>query len=555
MDGDRAERSRAARYREIVAVLGRHGLGFLGGLLGLDRIGRRRSTQSPGVAGSESPVQLRLALEELGPTFIKLGQVLSTRADLLPPAYIVQLVKLQDAAPSVPVEQIRDVIRQELGAEPEEVFASFENEPLASASIGQAHAATLHDGTPVVVKVRRPGAVAQVQQDIEILQNLATRADRMWDIAHEYDAVGLVDEFAGTIRAELDYLQEARNAAHFAADFADEPDVLIPRVFWEHTTSRVLTLERMHGINVADVEGLAAVGVDRSRIARRGAEIVLKMTFEDRFFHADLHPGNLFIQDDGAIALIDFGMVGVIDEDLRAHLSDLFIALVRGDADLLTTALLSVSRGAAAADREVLCDDLRAFLSHYRLRSLRETPFARMTADLFTILRDNRLRLPREMALLFKALLEIEGLAMMLDPDFRLGDSLEPYARRLARETASARDILRRLSRAAVDTGELALDAPAVLRRAMERLDTTGVSIHLRTAELDPIVGRVERIGNRLVAGMISAALIAGIGNVVSRERRWRSWEGTMVGAGLSVIGALGAYLTWTARRYGRRRL
>lgn len=556
MSAGRADTTHNARYREIAAVLRRHSLGFLGGLIGLDRLlpFRHRAAGASGAETNESPAHLRSALEELGPTFIKLGQVLSTRPDLLPPAYIDELIKLQDAAPPVPVDLIRDVVRRELGGEPEDLFASFENEALASASIGQVHLATLKDGTPVVVKVRRPGAVAQVQQDVEIVQNLAMRASRTWELAREYDAAGLADEFAKTIRDELDYLQEGRNAERFAENFQDEPDVVIPRVFWEFTTSRVLTLERMHGANVSDATALDTAGVDRKEVASRGADMVLKMTFEDRFFHADLHPGNLFIHDDGTIALIDFGMVGVVEEELRDHLSNLFIALARSDHNLLASALVGVSVSAPYVDRDVLSEDLRVFLSHYRLRSLRETPFARVASEMFGILRDSHLRLPREMALLFKALLQIEGIAVKLDPDFRLAEALEPYAQRLTRERTSALVFARRLARASVDMGELALDVPGVLRRVIDQVDTTGLQVHLRAAELDPIVGRVERIGNRLVAGMIGAAFISGIGNVVSRERKWRSWEGAMVGTGLGVLSATGAYLAWTARRRGRRR-
>lgn len=558
MSAGRAETTtHTARYHQIATTLRRHSLGFLGGLVGLDRLlpfRRGAAGNGTGNETSASPEHVRLALEELGPTFIKLGQLLSTRSDLLPPDYISELAKLQDAAPPVAVDQIREVIRRELGSEPEELFERFDNHPLASASIGQAHAATLKDGTPVVVKVRRPGAVAQVQEDLEILQNLATRASRTWDLAADYDAAGIAEEFAQTLRAELDYLQEGRNAERFARNFEDDPDVLIPRVFWEHTTSRVLTLERMRGANVSDAAALDAAGVDRKHVARRGADIVLKMTFEDRFFHADLHPGNLFIHDDGTIALIDFGMVGVISEELRGHLSGLFVALVRGDPELLASALVNMSAGATTVDRETLRDDLKPFLSRYRLHSLRETPFARMIAELFAILRDNRLRLPREMALLFKALLLIEGLAGQLDPEFRLGESLEPYAQRLARERLSAYALAKRLARASADFGELALEMPGILRRVLDTADTTGLQVHLRAAELDPLIGRVERIGNRLVAGMISAALINGIGGVVTSERRWRSWEGAMLGTGLGVIGGLGAYLAWTARRRSRRR-
>lgn len=545
----------SSRYRQIAVVLGRHSLGFLAGLLGIDGHRARRaagdtSPQEP----REAAAHLRLALEELGPTFVKLGQVLSTRPDLLPPVYVSELAKLQDSAPPVPAALIRDVIRRELGGTPEELFAAFDDEPLASASIGQAHAATLKDGTPVVVKVRRPGAVAQVQQDVEILQNLAERTARVWDLAREYDAVGLADEFAATIRAELDYLQEGRNAERFAQDFAGASDVLIPRVFWEHATSRVLTLERMYGMKVSDTEDLDAAGVDRQGLARRGADIVLKMVFEDRFFHADLHPGNLFVHDDGDIMLIDFGMVGVVEERMRGHLSDLFIALVRGEPEAMTSALIAVSGGGSAVDRDTLHADLRGFLSRYRLRSLRDARFARMMADLFAILRANRLRLPNQMALLFKVLLQIEGLALRLDPDFRLAEVLEPYVRTLARERTDIRVFLRRAVRASADINELALEMPGVVRRVIERVDTTGVQVHIRAADIEPMVGRIERVGNRLVAGMISAALITGIGGIVSSERKWRSWEGTLLGTGLGAIGGLGAYLAWTSRRRSRRR-
>ena len=546
------EQTHAGRYLEIGSALRRHGFGFVVGLLGLDRFvpgGRGAAADAARRASAASPEHLRAALEELGPTFIKLGQLLSTRSDLLPPAFIAELAKLQDAAPPVPVELIRDVIRSELGAQPEEVFASFDDRPMASASIGQAHTATLGDGTPVVVKIRRPGAVAQVQTDLEILQNLATRATRTWEFARDIDAVGLVDEFAETIRAELDYLEEGRNAERFARDFEDDASVIIPRVYWEHTTSRVLTLERMSGTNVFDTAALDEAGVDRDLVARRGADVVLKMIFEDRFFHADLHPGNLFIHADGTIALIDFGMVGVIGEELRQYLSRIFIAMVRGDAELLTSALMDVSVTSGSVDRLTLRDDLRPFVSRYRLRSVRQTPFARMMAELFAILRSNRVRLPREMVLLFKALLLIEALATRLDPDFRLGEALEPYAERLSWERLRASVIAKRLARSSIDIGELALELPGVVRRLVDAADTTGIQVHLRAAELEPLVGRVERIGNRLVAGMVGAALISGIGGLVASERRWRSWEGTMVGAGLGAIGALGAYLTWTARR------
>ncbi|MGW9345942.1 ABC1 kinase family protein, partial [Streptomyces albidoflavus] len=305
-------RANLGRYQEIADTLARHGLGFLAGATGVGRWipagrrddGRRLTSPTHTVA-----VRVRLALEELGPTFVKLGQLLSTRPDLLPPAYIIELSKLQDAAPPVPAEDIREAIERELGAGPEGVFATFDSEPLASASIGQVHAATLQDGASVVVKVRRPDAVRQVHEDLEILNNLADRAARVWEPARTYDVRGIVQEFSRTLRRELDYLREGENADRFAAHFDGQPDVLIPRVFWDRTTSRVLTLERMTGIKINDLAALDAAGIDRAVLAQTGADIMLRMIFEHRFFHADPHPGNLFVQPDGSIALIDFGMV------------------------------------------------------------------------------------------------------------------------------------------------------------------------------------------------------------------------------------------------------
>lgn len=265
------------RYREIAEVLARHGLGFLSGITGLERW----VPFHHGVLGHEprgmpytNPEHLRLAFEQLGPMFIKLGQLLSTRSDLLPPEYLQELARLQDGAPPVPVETVRRLVQQELGDVPEELFAGFDGEPLASASIGQAHAAILKDGTRVVVKVRRPGVVARIQEDLEILQNLTAQAARRWEAADDDDLTGLAEEFARTLRAELDYLQEGRNAERFAGNFAGDPDIHIPRVFWRTTTSRVLTLERISGVKIDDLEGLDRAGIDRRPLAGRAVAAI-----------------------------------------------------------------------------------------------------------------------------------------------------------------------------------------------------------------------------------------------------------------------------------------
>ncbi|MCR2785935.1 MULTISPECIES: AarF/ABC1/UbiB kinase family protein [unclassified Microbacterium] len=538
------------RYQEIADTLARHGLGFLGAQIGVTRWLPARYRTAPGSADepANTAERVRLVLEDLGPTFIKLGQLLSTRPDLLPPAYISELSKLQDAAPPVPDEQIRETIRQELGADPEDLFASFEWTPMASASIGQVHAATLADGTSVVVKVRRPEVVRQVQEDLEILNNLAARAARAWEPARTYDVPGIAREFSETLRAELDYLREARNAERFAADFADRSDVVIPRVYWETTTSRVLTMERMTGIKVSDREALDAAGIDRREVAVTGADIVLSMIFEHRFFHADLHPGNAFVRPD-SVALIDFGMVGEITEELQDGLADVFIAAATRNSDGLASAVINLSVAQGSVDRRALRAAMSSLFGEFSDRTLGEIHFTTLATDLLRVLREHHLQLPQEVSLVVRALLVIEGVGVQLDPTFELNSVLTPFARRLIQRRLSLAAVTKRIGRASIDAGELLLELPTRLRRLLEVMDHNGIEVHLRAAELDPLVGRAERIGNRLVAGIITAALINGLGQVIARDSRLRTWKGALTGTGIATFTTLSGYLLWTARR------
>ena len=550
-------RNHFERYRQIGDVLTRHGLGFIVGVAGLDRwvpfhrgfLGHERRPEP-----YTTPEHLRLAIEELGPTFIKLGQLLSTRSDMVPADYLRELSKLQDSAPPVPPSTISAVLEQELGARPEEVFASFDTEPLASASIGQAHLATLHDGTQVVVKVRRPEANAVIDTDLEILQNLANRASRRWQAAASYNLPGLVSDFAVSLRRELDYLSEGRNAERFADDFAASPHVHIPRVFWATTTSRVLTLERIVGTKVDDVERLDRAGVDRRALATKAASVAVGMVFEHGFFHADPHPGNLFIEPDGRIGLIDFGMVGEVDDGLRQQLATVLAALTSHDVDKLAKALLELSVVKRQVDREQFRADLVRFVALYRGRRLGEVNIAGLVSQLLALLRKHRLQLPQEMAALLKFFLMVEGMGVRLDPEFNLGAFLGPYARQLILDRYSPEALFRQLMNSGQDAAALAVDLPDRVRRLFDLLDASGVVVQLQTGEFDPLVGRIERIGDRLVAGIITAALIRGIGELAGADKeRWGRWEAPLMGVGLGMSGVLGAYLGWTARRLKRR--
>jgi ubiquinone biosynthesis protein len=501
-----------------------------------------------------TPEHLRLAIEELGPTFIKLGQLLSTRSDILPAEYLHELSKLQDSAPPVPPSTIGALIESELGGSPQEVFASFDTQPLASASIGQAHLATLLDGTHVVVKVRRPNINAVIETDLAILQNLANMASRRWEAAANYNLPGLVSGFALSLRRELDYLLEGRNAERFAANFAENPDVHIPRVFWNTTTSRVLTLERIVGIKVDDLEGLDHARVDRRDLATKATGVAVSMVFEHGFFHADPHPGNLFIEPGGRIGLIDFGMVGEVDDTLRQRLGVLLAALTGHEVERLASALLDLSVVKRPVDRDQLRADLVGFVGLYRGRRLGEVNVAGLASQLLALLRKHHLQLPQEIAVLLKFFLMVEGMGVRLDPEFNLGEVLGPYARQLEWDRFSPEALVRQLLTTGRDTAALAVDLPDRVRRLLDRLDASGFVIHVQPTEFEPMVERFERIGDRLVAGIITAAFIRGIAELASADKeRFGRWEGPLMGIGLGMSSALGAYLGWTARRLRRR--
>lgn len=551
--------SHLQRYRQIAETLGRHGLGFVVAATGL----QRWAPQQHGLhqhGSTSSAEHLRLALEELGAVFIKLGQALSTRSDLVPSPYREQLALLQDSAPPVPTEAIIAVIEAELGAAPSEIFASFDPIPLASASLGQAHAATLGDGTEVVLKVRRPGIVEEVELDLEIIANLASKAVRTWDAAADYDVAGIVREFAHTLRAELDYLAEGANAERIRASFISDKGVHIPRVYWDTTTSRVLTLERIRGIKVSDVGALDAAGIDRHSLAARCAKAMAKMIFEDGFFHADPHPGNLLIEPDpvlagGRIGLVDFGMVGDVSRELRDGLADLLIALSRKDHRKAARALADISAGRTRPDITRLGADLAAVTDLFEDRPLVEVPVGAVVRELTGVARRNRLQLPRELALMLKALAMAEGVGVMLDPEFQLAPVISPYAEALAYERFAPPAVARRLADAGGELFEAATRLPRQLRALEDTLDRGGPELTLRRDDLDRITVHVDSAAQRIVAATIASAFIRGIGEIIASEPagRTRALRNALVTAGFASAGSLAAYLAWTGRRRRRQ--
>jgi ubiquinone biosynthesis protein len=422
-----------------VFVVVRHIVLYVVGRLHLDRFvalarGHSRTTRRRATAAEHA----RAAIEELGPTAIKLGQILSTRGDVLPPDWQRELARLQDAAPPVPRAAIRATIEEELGRPVERLFASFDDVPLACASIGQVHAAVLAGGGEVVVKVRRPGVVDDVALDLEVITSVVALTSRASRHVRAFDAVDLVDQFATTLRHELDYAREARNVERFAANFAGDDDIRMPAVDHERSTARVLTLERLHGLKIDDLAALAAVGIDRVALAQRATSLVLRSIFEHGLFHADPHPGNFFVEPSGRIGLIDFGMVGTVDAATRAALTSVLVALVTTDAEPLIEGCLRLGISGDATDTSALAADLHELMATDFSKPLAELGLGHVLVTVLAVVRRHHLHFPSNLALLAKTLAMCEGIAAHLDPQFRMSEAITPYVTRLLTMPATA---------------------------------------------------------------------------------------------------------------------
>jgi ubiquinone biosynthesis protein len=502
------------RFQQIAQILARHGFGELLDLLGaapvfpLARALRRRPSLGP-------PQRLRMALEELGPTFVKLGQVLSTRPDLLPPAYIAELARLQDTVPPEPWEPVRAQLEAELGAPVEEVFATLDPEPIAAASLAQVHAATLPDGAEVVVKVQRPDIEATINVDLDILADVARLLQTRTPLGELYDLPGIVEEFAATLRAELDFYREGHNADRFRANFADEPYLYIPKVYWDYTTRRVLVMERIRGIKIDDIAALDAAGYDRYRIGLHAARMVIKEVLEDGFFHADPHPGNFFVMPGEVIGAMDFGMVGYLSRRTRTDLVRLYIAAVQLDEEAVVDQLVRMGVVGGAVDRMGLQHDIGRLLRKYAGLPLKAIRARDMVEEAMPIAFRHHLRLPSELWLLGKTLAMMEGVGLKLVPDFDMFAVSRPYVQRFMREMASPRAWMPSLIRGVGDWAQLLDMLPRTGMQLLTRAERGELEVSLRHQELGRALVYLDRLANRLALSILLAALIVGLALLV----------------------------------------
>ncbi|MDO9115629.1 MAG: AarF/UbiB family protein [Polaromonas sp.] len=527
------------RLNEIAGVLIRHGFGDSVRRLGLaDKLERAghalKWDTAADLARITPPVQVRLALEELGPAFVKLGQILAGRADLFGPEWIAEFEKLHSHVPAVPFELLRPQLREDLGGEPEDVFARFDTEPLAAASIAQVHRAQLKDGTEVIVKIRRPGITEVIEADLRLLGRLAALIEAEMPALKPYRPQQLVRELVKSLRRELDLAGECRHAERIAANMAPLPWIVIPRVHWAHTGERVNVQDFVSGIAGDQLDQLTPeAGFDRTLLAQRGARAVLKMIVEDGFFHADPHPGNVFYLPGNGIAFIDFGMIGRLSERRREELLQLLLGLVERQAQAVADVLMDWTGDSHGTNLGQLETEIEAFVDQYHGTPLAELSLGQMLGDVTTLLREHHLGLPPDLALLIKAFISLEGMGRGLDPGFHMATEATPMLRQVLRARYQPEVLAGRAWKTLRRTLAVAEQLPHDVSRLLRNARRGHLSVGIELAHLKRVGDQLNRAANRLAMALVIAALIIGSSIVMTVK-------GGPTLMGLPVFGFLG---------------
>ncbi len=545
------------RVAELSAILIRHGFGDLIGRMGLAGAVRKagQSVTQPGAVHTGAltrPQRLRLALEEMGPTFVKLGQILSSRVDLLPPAYIAELGKLRDSVPSIAFTALLVEVEAERGHPLADDFLEIDPVPLAAGSIAQVHRARLQTGEPVILKIRRPGIRAVIEADLRLMRQLADIAVAESHEIRRFRPHDVVEEFARSIRSELDLADECRNAERIAANFGDGAHIHVPRVYWDWTTDCMNVQEIVTGIPGTDLDAARRAGLDLRQIAARGADAVLQMMFVDRLFHADPHPGNVFYLPGEEIVFIDFGMVGHISVKRRDELVDLLTGVVERRPEAVAGILLNWAGAGPAANPDIETQ-IERFIDRVHGVPLSSLNMSELVSDLIAVVREHELALPPDMTLLTKAFTTLDGMGRELDPDFDMVASVGPLLRRLMLERYSparlARNARDNLAAGAGLLNALPKDLGELLTAARQGNLTFGIELR----RMDHLMDRFERSIMRVTLGILIAALIMG-SSIVMTVVEGDLPVGLAIFAMAGFLGAVagGLWLLWSILRDGK---
>lgn len=497
------------RYRQILIVFTRHGFGFALAHLPTEPLWLRDLYPYPKQDRASLPFHFRQALEELGPAFVKLGQVLSTRPDLLPPDYIIELSKLQDEVQPVGWPEIEQVLTRELDQPLDDVFEEINTRPLASASLAQVHLAKLVTHERVALKVQRPNILRTLRTDLEIIHDIAEYAQSHTPIGNVYNLEEIAEDFADTLNRELDYVAEGRNADRFRRNFADEPGVYIPKVYWDHTTKRLLVMEYIEGIKIDQVQAIDAAGHDRGIIATNAARMIIQEVLLDGFFHADPHPGNFLVMKGNVIGALDFGMVGYLSRADRMNLIRLYNVAVQMNARGATDELIHVGAAPFDVDRQVLTRDIERLLQHYGGRVLKDIHLGDLVDEVMPVVFEHRLRMPTNYWLLAKTLAMMEGIGLRLAPEFDIFQFSAPYVNRLLVGSVLPdgrwlSDMVRRGTAWTDLLDELPL-AGRILIDRLEKREPVKLALDDRSLSV------LDRLATRLALSLIVAGMIVGL--------------------------------------------
>ncbi|GFO97311.1 2-octaprenylphenol hydroxylase [groundwater metagenome] len=497
--------------------------------------------------------RLRHALEELGPTFIKFGQILSTRHDLVPEEYIKELSSLQDMVAPFGYDDVKKVVEKEFGKKIDDVFLSFEPEPIAAASIGQVHRARLKSGDEVAVKVMRPGVERLVETDLAILMSLARFAEKHIKESKFFNPLGFVEEFSRIIRHEIDYVHEAKNAERFYNNFAGSKTVKIPKTYWKYITRHVLTQEYSEGIKISDIAQIEASGLDKRKVTIDIANAYLKMIFDDGFYHADPHPGNILVTSEGIIVFLDFGMAGYVDPELRECLVNLIIAIQRNDVGFLIEALTEMGLIVDGGESPAFRIKLEELINQYYSMTVKFIDPARFLRDLIDILIRSRGKVPTNIMLLSKTLVIRDEIARKIDPEHNFAELVEPYVKKMIEERTSPSYILKETARAVWDFARLVKALPRRVNNILVKAEKGTMKFELEHRGFEALVEELDVTSNRVSFSMIISALIVGSSIIITTGMSPRFFGVPLLGIfGFFLAGVLGMGLIISILRSGK---
>lgn len=548
-----------SRYRDIAIALIRHGFGIVVEEIGFApflSLPQKMFFDAKEKEAKTTGERIRLVLQELGPTFVKLGQIASTRPDLLPEEIIRELEKLQDQVPPFSFEEVRNIVQQELGDDLNKIFRQFADVPLAAASIGQVHQAILHSGEKVAVKIQRPNIANMIETDLEILQDLAILAERRLEWAARYQIRDMVDEFSRSLRAELDYTIEARNAEKISNQFKNDPNIYIPKVFWEYSTKKVLTMEYVEGVKFNELERLKQNGYNLKKLAERLAKAIFQQIFIEGFFHGDPHPGNVLVLPREVIAFIDFGMVGRLNPEMKYHFSSLVIALMQQSTDGVIKSICQMGLVPDDVNLMQLRDDVEQLREKYYHVPLSKISLGEAVNDLFRVAFRHSIRIPRDLTLLGKTLLTVEGMVEKLDPDFSILDIAEPFGRQLLKERLRPKNVAEVVWKRVSDYGEMLIGFPKNMKELTSLIKQGKLHLEIDVPELDHFLKKLDQISNRLSFSIVLLSFsIIMVGIIIGSSMGRQStllWKIPAIEIGFGVATLMFVWLLYSIFKSGR---